>query len=452
MVKKYDAVIVGAGSAGTLAAKTIAKAGLTTLMVDSKSRDLIGNKICGDAIGEHHLVKLGLKNPNNGAFEHKVKGLKIYSPDKETAFTFTRPDYMGYILNRHLFGQWLLEDAVDSGADLLDSTLFMSPIIEHGSVRGIRARDIHGNLISVKAKVVVDASGYYGVVRNKLPSAMGFEGRLEKADVDVCYREIRQLKQEMDDTDYCQIYLNQKNTPGGYTWVFPRKNGQVNTGLGVNLGEHVNPRKRFYKTVASLPLFKNSSIIHKGGGLEPTRRPLDRLVGNGVVLIGDAASLVNPINGGGLGISMESGYFAGQAIINALENGEATEKSLWPYSCNIMETYGKELANLDVLRRCLIALDDTDLDYGMKHELVSEDDLNRASEGKNVKRFTLKNIYRIVKGMRHPRLLNKLRVTSGLMLQVLGHYENYPTSPEDFMKWRGKTVNLIDQVKTSLHK
>ena len=451
MTKQYDAVIVGAGSAGTLAAKTIAKAGLTTLMIDSKKRDLIGNKICGDAIGEHHLVKLGLKNPNNGAFEHKVKGLKIYSPDKESVFTFTRPDSMGYILNRHLFGQWLLKTALDSGADLLDSTLFMNPIIEHGSIRGIRAKDNQGNLISIKAKVVVDASGYYGVVRNKLSPEMGFEGKLEKEDVDVCYREIRQLEHEMDDTDYCHIYLNQNNTPGGYTWIFPRKNGQVNAGLGVNLQEHINPRKRFYKTLVTLPMFKNSSIIHKGGGLEPTRRPLDRLVGNGVVLVGDAASLVNPINGGGLGISMESGLYAGQAIIDSLEKGEATAESLWSYSCKIMQTYGKELANLDVLRKCLISIDDKYLDYGMKHNLVSEDDLNRASDGNNVPSNIQKNIIRVVKGLRHPRLLNKLRHTAGLMRQVLTHYENYPTSPENFMKWRGKTINLIDQVRTRLH-
>jgi len=451
LTKQYDAVIVGAGSAGTLAAKTIAKAGLTTLMIDSKKRGLIGNKICGDAIGGHHLVKLGLKNPNNGAFEHKVKGLKIYSPDKESVFTFTRPDFMGYILNRHLFGQWLLKTALDSGADLLDSTMFMNPIIEHGSIRGIRAKDTQGNLISIKAKVVVDASGYYGVVRNKLSPEMGFEGKLEKEDVDVCYREIRQLEHEMKDTDYCHIYLNQNNSPGGYSWIFPRKNGQVNAGLGVNLQEHINPRKRFYKTLVTLPMFKNSSIIHKGGGLEPTRRPLDRLVGNGLVLVGDAASLVNPINGGGLGISMESGLYAGQAIIDSLENGEATAESLWSYSCKIMQTYGKELANLDVLRRCLSSIDDKNLDYGMKHNLVSEDDLNRASKGNNAPSNNQRNIIRVVKGLRHPRLLNKLRHTTGLMRQVLTHYENYPTSPENFMKWRGKTINLIDQVRARLH-
>ena len=451
MTKQYDAIIVGAGSAGTLAAKTIAKAGLTTLMIDSKKRDLIGNKICGDALGEHHLVKLGIKNPNNGAYEHKVKGLKIYSPNKESVFTFTSPDSMGIILNRHLFGQWLLKTALDSGADLLDSTRFMNPIIEHGSIRGIRAKDSQGNVILIKAKVVVDASGYYGVVRNKLPPEMGFEGKLEKEDVDVCYREIRQLEHEIDDTDYCHIYLNQNNSPGGYSWIFPRKNGQVNAGLGVNLQEHINPRKRFYKTLVTLPMFKNSSIIHKGGGLEPTRRPLDRLVGNGVVLVGDAASLVNPINGGGLGISMESGFYAGQAIIDSLENGEATAESLWSYSCKIMQTYGKELANLAVLRRCLISIDDKYLDYGMKHDLVSEDDLNRASRGNNVPSNFQRNIIRVVKGLRHPRLLNKLRLTTGLMRQVLTHYEDYPTSPENFMKWRGKTINLIDQVRTRLH-
>jgi len=452
MLKKYDAVIVGAGSGGTLAAKTIAKSGLTTLMIDSKKRELIGDKICGDAIGEHHLIKLGINNPNNGAFEHKVKGIKIYSPDKESVFTFSRPDYMGYILNRHLFGQWLMKEAIDSGADLLDSTMFMNPIIEHGSVRGIIAKDRHGKLISIKAKVVVDASGYYGVVRNKLPPAMGFEGSLEKEDVDVCYREIRQLDQEMDDTDYCHIYLNKNKSPGGYMWIFPRKNGQVNAGLGVNLREGINPRTRFYKTVVSSPLFKNSSIIQKGGGLEPTRRALDRLVGNGVVLVGDAACLVNPINGGGLGISMESGYYAGQTIVNSLEKGDATEKSLWFYSFKMMQTYGKEIANLDVLRRCLITLEDTQLDYGMKHNLVSEDDLNRASVGINAQIYSLRNIVRVVKGMRYPRLLNKLRLTTMLMKQVLNHYENYPSSPEYFMKWYGKTENLIDQVKTSLKK
>ena len=451
MLKKYDAIIVGAGSAGALAAKTIAKAGLTTLMIDSKRRDLIGNKICGDAIGEHQLSKLGLKNPNNGVFEHKVKGLKIYSPDKETVFTFARPDFMGYILNRHLFGQWLLEDALDSGSDLLDSTLFMDPIIEHGAIRGIRAKDRQGTLISIRSKVVVDASGYCGVVRERLPSAMGFEGKLEKEDVDVCYREIRQLDHEMDETDFCKIYLNQENTPGGYTWIFPRKNGQVNVGLGVNLQNNINPRKRFYKTVVPLPLFINSSIIHKGGGLVPTRRPLDRLVGNGVVLIGDAACLVNPINGGGIGLSMESGYYAGEAIIKSLENGEATEERLWTYPCNLMQTYGKELANLEVLRRCLISTSDTNVNYGMKHKLVSQEDINRVSEGVNVNSNIFRNILRVINGMRHPKLLNKLRITSGLMLKVLAHYEKYPTSPEHFEMWQLKTVNLIDQVRTSLH-
>jgi flavin-dependent dehydrogenase len=169
-------------------------------------------------------------------------------------------------------------------------------------------------------------------------------------------------------------------------------------------------------------------------------------------LVGDAACLVNPINGGGLGISMESGYYAGQAIVNSLENGEATEKSLWFYSFKMMQTYGKDLANLDVLRRCLISLEDTQLDYGMKQNLVSEDDLNRASVGKNAQTNFLRNIVRVVKGMRYPRLLNKLRLTTMLMKQVLNHYENYPTSPEYFMNWYGKTENLIYQVKTSLKK
>ena len=56
------------------------------------------------------------------------------------------------------------------------------------------------------------------------------------------------------------------------------------------------------------------------------------MVSNGVMLVGDAASLVNPIHGGGIGPSMLSGYFAGQQIIEALSKGEPTKEALWGYN------------------------------------------------------------------------------------------------------------------------
>jgi digeranylgeranylglycerophospholipid reductase len=119
---KFDTIIVGAGTAGCLAAATTAKAGLKVCLVENKRRDEIGEKICGDALGEHHLRQLGLEDPQSGELEKRIEGIRIYSPDLQTTFTIAHEDFKGYMLNRHAFGQWLLNRAVDEGASLFDLT------------------------------------------------------------------------------------------------------------------------------------------------------------------------------------------------------------------------------------------------------------------------------------------------------------------------------------------
>jgi digeranylgeranylglycerophospholipid reductase len=116
---KYDVIVVGAGTAGCLAAKTSAEAGLKVCIIERKSQKRYWRKVCGDALGEHHLKALGLNPPQHGELERRIEGVKIYSPDLETVFTVEHEDFSGYLLNRRLFGQWLLKLALDAGATLL---------------------------------------------------------------------------------------------------------------------------------------------------------------------------------------------------------------------------------------------------------------------------------------------------------------------------------------------
>lgn len=150
-LENFDVVVVGAGTAGCLAAKTTAEAGLKVCLVERKRREQIGEKICGDALGEHHLKTLGLEKPQGGELEKKIEGIRIYSPDMETAFTIRHEDFIGYLLNRRLFGQWLLRKAIDRGTTLLDSTLCSGPTIERKFVTGITTK----NLKTGKRKSVV---------------------------------------------------------------------------------------------------------------------------------------------------------------------------------------------------------------------------------------------------------------------------------------------------------
>ena len=444
-------LVVGAGTAGCLTAKTVAEAGLKVCLIDSKKREEIGVKVCGDALGEHHLNTLGLGKPQGGELEKKIEGVQIYSPDQNAVFTIADKDFVGYILNRRLFGQWLLKKATDEGVVLRDSTQFLEPVLEKGFVAGATVKNAKGKTEQLRSKVVVDASGFMGVVRHKLPVDMNIEREIDNEDVEACYREIRQLKQENENTKYCEIYLDGKVTPGGYTWIFPKGGAKVNVGLGVVMrGDFPNPKKQFYKHVMARPQFEGSLLLNAGAWWDPTRRPLDNMVANGVTLVGDAASLVNPIHGGGIGPSMLSGFYAGKTIAEALENGEATQEALWPYNKMYMASYGKKQASLDIFRMLLIASSDADLNYGMNCKLITEDDVLKAAMGDEFHLNITETAKRVFRGRKRVGFLNRLRLTVRMMRQVRAHYDDYPETPDNFETWRLQTLKLVDQAKNKL--
>jgi flavin-dependent dehydrogenase len=176
------------------------------------------------------------------------------------------------------------------------------------------------------------------------------------------------------------------------------------------------------------------------------------MVGDGVAIVGDAASLVNPIHGGGIGPSMLSGYLAGKAIIKGLEHDDVSRKSLWPYNRKYMEMYGTKQAGLDVFRRLLITMNDADLNYGMKYQLLTEDDVLKAGIGDEFHLKITQAATRVFKGLRKIGFLNRLRLTVDMMRQVKAHYHTYPDTPENFEHWRKETVTLFENVKSKLEK
>jgi geranylgeranyl reductase family protein len=449
-MEKFDTIVVGAGTGGCMAAKTLAVAGLKTCLIDRKTKDTIGEKICGDAIGHHHFVELGLEEPTGKELERRIEGIRVYSPDNQTVFEVKGEKLHGYLLNRYLFGQRLLKQALDSGAILLESTQALEPVIEGGFVKGVIVKNLKTEeKKKLLCQVVVDASGFSAVIRKKLPPEMGIDINVENEDVEACYREIRQLKEQIDNPNFCNIYLNQQKTPGGYAWIFPKAGNIVNVGLGVAMRKGFpNPKNQLYKHFISMPMFKDSTSINKGTWYDPTRRPLDCMVGNGIAIVGDAACQVNPIHGGGMGPSMLGGLLAGKTIAEALEKGDVSRKGLWAYNVRYIKSYGIKQAGLDVFRAFLQATSDEDLNYGMKYELITEEDLLKASQGEDVRLNITDATSRVFKGLRKFGFLMKLREATNLMKKVKAWYNAYPTLPEGFEQWKKGTEELFDAVKS----
>lgn len=439
-MEEFDLLVVGAGTAGCISASTAARKGLKTCMIDCKPEAEIGEKICGDAISSHHFENLRIAPPEGEDFDSTIEGLKVYSPDLSNIFTISGPGVSGFIVNRHSFGQRLLRETLDSGAELCDSMLVTEPLIENGYVKGAVARSNDGQKRTFRAKITIDASGVSAAVRRKLPSEFSVEREVAKKDLIACYREIRGNIQIEE--GYCQIYLNQSIAQGGYFWIFPRSGRRVNAGVGIQAGKtNPHPKTQLYSQVFSRPIFKDTTVLDAGGGYVPTRRPLDCLVANGVMLVGDAACLVNPIHGGGIGPSMISGRLATEVASEAIERSDTSQNGLWRYNIDYMKAYGAKQAGLDVFRIFLQEIGDEELNYGMKQGLVKERDVLRASLDGALKLSITDKAERAFKSIRRPDFLIKLRDVAGRMRRVKRHFLNYPT-PEEFSAWRAQIETL----------
>ena len=448
-LKRFDVIVVGAGTGGCSAAKTVADAGLAVCLIDRKREEEIGEKVCGDAIGKHHFDDLGLDYPAGEELERRMIGVRIYSPDREHTFDVKGEKLYGFIINRRLFGQRLLENAINAGATLLESTHALEPIIRDHFVTGVSAKNLKtGGKVKLLGQVVVDASGYSAVLRKKLPPEIGVEARIDIEDVVVVYREIRELKEQVADPNFCEIYLSQEWAPGGYSWFFAEGGKKVNVGLGVAMSNNFpNPKDQFYENMLSMPLFDGSSIINAGTWYDPTRRPLDCMTGNGIVIVGDAACQVNPIHGGGMGPSMRGGACAGETIVEAIEKGDVSRDGLWHYNNRYTHSYGAKQAGLDVFRILLQGLGDEGLNYVMEHRLITEEDLLEASMGGDARINITEKTLRVFRGLRKLGLLKKLSEAANLLKRMRQHYENYPISPQGFDAWKRETQSMVEEAE-----
>jgi hypothetical protein len=112
-----------------------------------------------------------------------------------------------------------------------------------------------------------------------------------------------------------------------------------------------------------------------------------------------------------------------------------------------MQSYGAKQAGLDVFRLLLQQLDDEDINYGMKHRLITEDDLLRTSMGEDARLNITEKTRRVFRGVGKLSLLKRLRVAVRIMKRMKTLYQNYPVSPEGFGEWKNKTQHLIEKAE-----
>nr|WP_048056626.1 NAD(P)/FAD-dependent oxidoreductase [Thermococcus sp. 4557] len=346
---KYDVVVVGAGIAGPIVARNVAKSGYSVLLIDKKSA--IGTpKQCAEGISIKVFEKYDI--PYDKRFiNRKIYGAKLYSPSGYE-LEMRYKDVSGVILERKVFDKMLAYYAAKAGADVLARTEALDVIRKDGRIAGIKAKH-EDETVEIHADIIVAADGVESTIARKA----GINTYAPPHEFDSSYE--YEMLIEGYDPDLIHLWFGNEVAPRGYVWVFPKDEDRANVGIGINSD---NPQTAKYYLDKWLRENKvpAKKILEVNVGVVPVGGFVKELAKDNVLVVGDAARQVNPMHGGGMAEAMEAGTIASKWIVRALE--EENPGLLRNYTTEWWETDGKRLQKVLKVRKVTEKLSDEDLD------------------------------------------------------------------------------------------
>lgn len=350
-----DVTIIGAGPAGTTTSLFLAKEKIPHLLIDKClfPRD----KICGDAISGKTVQILGKLDKNYlnelnidkhhftdswGIIFGAPNGKSIAIPFKKNLSELTQAP--GFICKRIYFDNFLVSKLDKK----YSQTLFGSEVtdIQYNSEGVEIFINQNGMKKIIHSKIVVGAEGDRSIVAKKLAQHKK-EPSYYSASIRAYYKGVTNFHPN----NFIELYFLKELLPG-YFWIFPLPNGEANIGVGVLSNvvsrKKMNLRQQMLQIIEQHPVikerFKNAELVGdiKGWGL-PLGSVKRNISGNNFLLVGDAASLIDPFTGEGIGTGMQSGMIAAQHISKALQQKQFNAKSLFAYDEEIYKKLGPEL-------------------------------------------------------------------------------------------------------------
>jgi geranylgeranyl reductase family protein len=321
LAKAFDIVVVGAGPAGSSAAKAAALGGAKVLMVDRRQR--VGVPVqCAELVTRwiSHHVRLSstcIIQATETMITHLSDGTH---PEK--TYEMRSP---GYMLDRSLFDQELVTSAIRAGAMLSTETkaigLFPDGVmVEQGTRKEM-----------IKAKVMIGADGVHSLVGR-------WAGLTPlKTMVALQYEVVNPGAQKQAEVFFSPDY------EGGYAWFFP-KGKTANVGLGIIPSKTPDLSRlldQFLNHLAESKKWPTLNRVGKTGGSVPCGGSRQTVFQN-ILLAGDAAGHAHPITGAGIFNAVIGGEIAGRIAAGAVLRGEV--KSLENYEIEWREAFGKSLS------------------------------------------------------------------------------------------------------------
>jgi len=355
MKSKYDILVIGGGPAGALAAKTAAKAGNSVCLIEK--RPAIGTPVrCAEGIGKD-LLKEYVK-PDPRWISADIERARIIAPNGTTISLEQDKagNEVGYVLDRKIFDRELVWQAAEAGSDVVVKTRATAPIMENGAVRGANVISI-GTPVEIRADVVIAADG----VEARFARRAGLETTVPLREMMSC---AQYLMTDIDiDAGSTDFYLGNAIAPEGYLWIFPKGERTANVGIGISgRRSRDGSRAKDYLDRFVAKNFPDGKMIEAIVGGVPVCRPLECTVADGLMVVGDAARVVDPITGGGIGNALFTGRLAGQVASDCIAAGDCSKEALTAYDTGWRNSkMGASIERNYKIKEYFVTLDDAKL-------------------------------------------------------------------------------------------
>lgn len=344
-----DVVIVGAGPAGSAAARFMAAAGVRVVLLERATfpRD----KPCGDGVaarGMAVLARIGLGEWASRFPAPKV--LRLTSPDDQVLDVRpeTGDDFCyGRTIPRHLLDARLAQAAVEAGARLVEGTRVRSVEWPDGSRPCVVADGLE-----VTAQLVILADGSHAPITRRL-------GLVREVPEMIAVRQY--FAGDAGPADRLEIHFQPDVVPG-YVWLFPESDGRANVGTGIFTWRTRRDRVPLREILAHFvadPTATDGRLARAEPAGPVRGHPLRTRLGGTrthaerLLVAGDAAGLVNPLSGEGIASALESGELAATHALAALEAGDFSARALASYSRALEARYGADRRAARFLRLAL---------------------------------------------------------------------------------------------------
>ncbi|MEI8003774.1 MAG: NAD(P)/FAD-dependent oxidoreductase [Methanothrix sp.] len=352
----FDVAVIGAGPAGSMAAKYAAKAGACTILLEEHAAP--GWPVqCAGLLGQEAMAESEL---GPGPFiRRSMLGATVYSPSG-LRLDFKAKSPKAWVVDRRLFDRAMLRRAVQEGANLR----LCAPVRRIEREKGASVLSLAGGE-EISARIVISAEGVSALLARRAgiaPPQIILSGAQVHAPFAV------------EDPEKVEVHLGP--APGLFAWVIPRDESSARIGLCAR-GHGCEHLRSFLKKDVIRKRLQGSPVALNVGGL-PMGPPAATAV-EGLLAVGEAAGQVKPTSGGGIYPGLVAAKIAGGVAAAAAMEGDGSALRLGEYDRLWRAALGRELEIGMCLNRMMNRMSTLELD-GLVGYLASKPRLIKVIE------------------------------------------------------------------------